>query len=793
MTIRSAAVLGAGTMGAQIAAHLANAGIPVTLLDLTRDTAADLLKRAQALKPDPFFTKDASSRITIGGFDSAEDFGRLAGADWIVEAVVERLDVKQSLLARVDEVRKADAIVSSNTSGIPVASIVEGRSDSFRKHWLGTHFFNPPRYLKLLELIPTADTDPAVVSSMRAFADTRLGKGVVIAKDTPNFIANRIAMFTVMRCLEALDRGYTIEEIDAITGPAIGRPKSATFRTLDITGIDLLLQVSRNLQERLGNEAARWLTPPPIVTTLVERGWFGEKAGQGFYRKEASAGGSEILTLDPETMTYRARKSVRLPAIDATKNIDDPAERLRTLFSGKDRVGEFLRATLAPTILYAACVAPDIAYSIDDIDRAMSWGLGWDLGPFEIADAIGLREVIEACPADARPGGGVPPIIQARLDAGENTLRGGQRVPVPEGVLPFRVARTGHTANTARSANAANAPRTAAGDPVIKKNPGASLIDLGDGVLGLELHSKMNTIGGDTIAMLAAGVKEAERNFAALVVSTDAVNFSVGANLMLLLLEAQEGNWDEIDMMVRAFQQATMGLRLAAVPVVVAPAGLVLGGGCEMSMHADRLQAAAETYIGLVEVGVGLIPAGGGTKEFVARAADETLAGGTLPLTPQTNLLPAIQRAFETIAFAKVSTSAAEARTLGLLRATDRITMNRDRVLADAKALALARVAEGYQRPVLRPAIAVGGAPIKAALDVGIHLALRAARISEHDARIGRALAHIMAGGNVPHAAYVSEQHLLDLEREAFLGLCGQPKTLERIAHTLKAGKPLRN
>lgn len=773
--IRSAAVLGAGTMGAQIAAHLANAGIPVTLLDLTRDTAADLLKRAQALKPDPFFTKDAASRITLGGFDSADDFARLATADWIVEAVVERLDVKQALLARVDEVRKPDAIVSSNTSGIPVGSIAEGRSESFRRHWLGTHFFNPPRYLKLLELIPTADTDPSVVATMRAFADTRLGKGVVIAKDTPNFIANRIAMFTVMRCLEALDRGYTIEEIDAITGPAIGRPKSATFRTLDITGIDLLLQVSRNLQERLGDEAARWLTPPPVVGALVERGWFGEKAGQGFYRKEGRSadGGSEILTLDPETMTYRARKSVRLPSLDATKNIDDPAERIRTLFFSKDRVGEFLRATLGPTILYAAYVTPDIADSMDDVDRAMSWGLGWELGPFEIADAIGLRELLDTLPVEERPFGKVAWIIRSRLDANQNTLRNGQRVPLPNGALLFRAAR--------QSKN------------VVKKNPGASLIDLGDGVLGLDLHSKMNTIGGDTIAMLAAGVKEAERNFAALVVSTDAVNFSVGANLMLLLMEAQEGNWDEIDMMVRAFQQATMGLRLAAVPVIVAPAGMVLGGGCEMSMHADRLQAAAETYIGLVEVGVGLIPAGGGTKEFVARAADETLAGGTLTLTPQTNLLPAIQRAFETMAFAKVSTSAAEARTLGLLRATDRITMNRDRLIADAKALALSRVAEGYQRPALRTAIAVGGAPLKAALDVGIHLALRAGRISEHDARIGRALANIMAGGNVPHATYVSEQHLLDLEREAFLALCGQPKTLERIAHTLKSGKPLRN
>lgn len=772
MSIRSAAVLGAGTMGAQIAAHLANAGVPVTLLDLTREVAGEGLKRAQALKPDPFFTKDTAARITLGGFDT--DLGRVADADWIIEAIVERLDTKQALLARVDGIRKADAIVSSNTSGIPIGAIAEGRSEPFRRHWIGTHFFNPPRYLKLLELIPTADTYPTVVATLRAFADTRLGKGVVIAKDTPNFIANRVGMFAVVLILEMLAKGFSVEEIDAITGPALGRPKSATFRTIDLMGIDLLAQVAKNLQERLGDEATRWLKPPAIIDALAERGWFGEKSGQGFYKRDRSVSGadrSDILTLDPDAMTYRARQSPRLSSIEATKAIDDVRERTKTLFLGKDRVGEFLRETLGPTLIYAARVTPAIAHSIDDVDRAMSWGMAWELGPFEACDAIGLRELIEACAiADAD----VPPLIRERLDAGQNTFRCGKRVPPPDGALLLRTARERR--------------------PPIKTNPGASLVDLGDGVLGVELHSKMNALGGDTIAMLNAGVKEAERNFTAMVVSTDATNFSVGANLMLLLLEAQEGNWDEIDLMVRAFQQATMGLRLAGVPVVVAPCGMTLGGGCEISLHADRLQASAETYIGLVEAGVGLIPAGGGTKEMVARAADEVLGPSLQPMvTPQTDLLPAVQRVFETLGLAKASTSAAEARGFGFLRPVDRITMNRDRLLADAKALALSRAQEGYQRPAIRTAIAVGGAPLKAALNLGVHLLLRGGRISEHDARIGRALAHVMAGGNLPHATVVSEQYLLDLEREAFISLCGERKTLERIQHTLKTGKPLRN
>ncbi|HXI28756.1 MAG TPA: 3-hydroxyacyl-CoA dehydrogenase NAD-binding domain-containing protein [Vicinamibacterales bacterium] len=721
MTIRSVAVLGAGTMGAQIAAHLANAGLPVLLLDLTADVAAEGLKRARALKPDPFFTPDVAARITTGGFDA--DLPAIATADWIMEAVVERLDVKRPLLERVDAARRPGSIVSTNTSGIPVSSLAEGRSADFRRHFLGTHFFNPPRYLHLLEVVPTADTDPAVVEAIAEFADHRLGKGVVVAKDTPNFIANHIGVYGVAQVLRALASGkYTIEEIDAITGPALGRPKSATFRTMDIAGLDVLAHVAKNLHADV----------PPLVGAMVERGWTGEKSGQGFYKRVKGAAGTEIQTLDPQTMTYRPKQPAKLPSLDAARSIDDTRERVRTLVAGKDKVGDFLRDTLEPTLRYAAKVAPDIAYSPGDIDRAMKWGFGWELGPFELMEALGLA----ANDAAERP---VLTILKAAKD---------------------------------RAA-------------VVKKNAGASLIDIGDGVLALEFHSKMNAIGGDTMQMIRAGVKEAAANFAALVVGNDAANFSVGANLMLLLLEAQEGNWDEIELGLRMFQDATQALRFADVPVIVAPAGMTLGGGCEIVLHADRVQAAAESYIGLVEVGVGLIPAGGGTKEMVARSVED--------LPPQTDLLAFAQRVFETIGFARVSTSAADARRLGFLEEADRVTMNRDRLIADAKAFALERVREGYQRPAPRTAIPVGGESVLAALKLGVHLAWRGGRITDHDAVVGRALANVIAGGALPHPTTVSEQYLLDLEREAFLKLSGERKTLERIQHTLKTGKPLRN
>jgi len=706
MRFRQAAVLGAGVMGAQIAAHFANAGLRVRLLDVSREAARDGLERARKLKPDPFFTADAATLIQTGSFD--EDLASIRDADWILEAIVEKLDVKQALLARVEAVRRADAVVSSNTSGIPLASIAEGRSEAFRRHWLGTHFFNPPRYLHLLELIPTPDTDPAVVRDVTAFADVRLGKGVVLARDVPGFIANRIGMFGMMQVFRALESGdYTIEEVDAITGPAIGRPKSATFRTADIAGVDVLAHVAKGLGFEL----------PAFVTEMVARGMTGAKAGRGFYRKS----GDEILTLDPASLEYRARQSPRIASLEASRSIESAGERIKTLYESKDKAGAFLRATLGPTLEFANTIADEVAYARDDVDKAMRWGFGWDLGPLETAAVL------------------APGAAGRVADAGTRRL--------------------------------------------VRRNAGASLWDIGDGVLQVEFHSKMNAIGGDTIQMLHAGVKEASQNFAALVVGNEGANFSAGANLMLLLLEAQEGNWDDVDMMVRAFQGATMALKHADVPVVVAPAGMTLGGGCEIVLHAARAQAAAESYIGLVEVGVGLIPAGGGTKEMLARAMDALPAGDPLP---------AVQRVFETIAFARVSTSGPDARRLGYLGAGDDITMNRDRLLADAKAQALAMVSD-YRPPQPRQAIRVGGEDLFATLKLGVHLAWRAGRISDHDAVIGRKLAWILAGGNLSHPSTLSEQELLDLEREAFLSLCGERKTQERIGHTLKTGKPLRN
>jgi len=739
MIIRSVAVLGAGVMGSQIAAHFANAGVPSLLLDVTAEAAAQGLKRARSLKPDPFFLPDGWTLVSTASFD--EGLPRLGETDWIVECVVEQLDAKRALLERVDAARRQGSVVSSNTSGIPVGVLAEGRSDDFRRHWLGTHFFNPPRYLRLLELIPTPDTDPVVLAGVKAFADLHLGKGVVVAKDSPNFIGNHLALYDVVRALALVAEGrYSIEEIDAITGPPIGRPKSATFRTLDLAGIDILAHVVRNLAERLDDPAARaTFVLPPFVEAMLARGWTGEKAGQGFYKRiKGDDGESQILVIDPASLEYSPQVRPKLPALAAAEAVTDTGERLRKLFAGTDRVGEYLRATLAPTLAYAAAVTPSIAHSPDDVDRVMRWGFGWELGPFEIMDALGI-----------------------------------QPVRTREGLVP-PAAPALQLLRSARERGA-----------IVKSNPGASLVDLGDGVLAVEFHSKMNSIGADTVQMLQAGVREASRNFAALVVGNEGLHFSAGANLMLVLIEAQDENWDELDAMVRAFQGATMGLRYADVPVVVAPAGLALGGGCEIALHADRVQAAGEAYIGLVEVGVGLIPAGGGTKEMTARAAESVAAGA--------DLLPPIQRAFETIGFAKTSTSGPDARRLGYLRPADAITMNRERLMTDAKQHALQRVAEGYQRPVPRASIPVGGDAVLAPLKLGIHLAWRAGRISDHDAMIGRKLATIMAGGELPHPATVSEQHLLDLEREAFLSLLGQHKTRERIQHTLKTGKPLRN
>ena len=762
--IQSAAVLGAGTMGAQIAAHLANAGLPVLLLDVTADAARAGLERARKIKPDPFFLPDGAALIRTGAFDDGiTEAGR---AGWIIEAVVERLDVKQALLSRLAPHLGAGAIVSTNTSGIPIRQVGQAfTSDGQRARFLGTHFFNPPRYLPLVELIPTPDTDPSLVAELRGFLDRRLGKGVVIAHDRPGFIANRIGVYGMARTLELVSDGrFTIDEVDALTGVAIGRPKSATFRTADIAGLDILAKVASDLETSLKEEAFRL---PPFVEAMVGEGAVGEKAGRGFFQKVKGADGSEIHVRDIAAGSYVPRMKPRFASVDAARSIDDVSARLKALFLGKDRAGEFLRETLGPTLLYSASIAREVADSTDDVDRAMRWGFGWELGPFEIWDAIGIKAVLEAlsvAPPD------VPQLVAEAMAEGRNTFRDGPLQPAdPDYGLLSSARKT-----------------CGAGSAVLRSNGAASLVDLGDGVLAVNLHSKMNAIGGDSLEMLEAGVATASSGYAGLVIGTEGPHFSAGANLMLLLLAAQEGEWDDIDLMVRSFQRATMTLRRSPVPVVAATAGLALGGGCEIVLHSDRVQSAAESYIGLVEVGVGLIPAGGGTKEMLARAME------AMP-DPNGDLLPVVQRVFETIGFGKVSSSAPHARRLGYLRDVDGVTMNRERVVADAKRTALARAAAGYQPPPLRPAIQVGGPDVYAALALGVHLARRAERISEHDATIGRHLARILAGGDVPHRTTLSEQQLLDLEREAFLKLTGEPKTLERIGYTLKTGKMLKN
>jgi 3-hydroxyacyl-CoA dehydrogenase len=765
---RRVAVLGAGTMGAQLAAHFANAGLPVALLDQTADLARQGWDRARRLKPSPLFAPDVASLVVTGDFETGLD--RLEDADWIIEAIVERQGAKRELLARVDAARRPGSVVSSNTSGLSIAALAEGRTDDFTRHWLGTHFFNPPRYLRLVEVIPTPQTDPAVVERVRAFLDVRLGKGVVTARDTPSFIANHLGVFGMMQAVDAVASGrFTIEEVDAITGAPLGRPKSATFRTMDIAGLDVIGHVTSDLHERLPEKDRHRFRLPTLIGELITRGWLGEKSGQGFYRRETMAGSSTILALDTATLTYRPSTRPSIPSLSATRGIQDPEERIRTLFRATDKAGAYLRETLPPLLMYAARVAPDIAYSIDDVDRAMRWGFGWELGPFELFDAIGVEAVVrawrEASTADTRAVDDVPPLVAQTLEDGTGRFRMGA---VPALSPEFEILRTA---------------RQRGG--VVRRNSAASLLDLGDDVLCIEFHSKMNVIGGDTLAMLEAAVDEAERRFAALVIGNDAPHFSAGADLMLLLLDAREENWEEVDTMVRSFQRATMRLRLAAVPVVVAPAGLALGGGCEIALHAHQAQAAAETYMGLVETGVGLIPAGGGTKEMLARAVE--------PLTSFSDVLPRTQAVFETIGFGKTSGSAREAVSLGLLGPGTGISMNRERLLADAKRRALAALRDGHTPRQRRAAIRVGGADVLAALSLGLHLAHRAGRLSDHDVVVGRKLAWVLAGGGLPHAAEVSEEYLLDLEREAFLSLCGEARTLERIQHTLTTGKPLRN
>jgi len=802
MRIEKAAVLGAGTMGAQIAAHLANAGVPTLLLDmapreltpdelakgLTLDSsqvrnriARNGLDAAKNAKPAAFFTPDNAALVTVGNFD--DDLAKLKDRDLIIEAVVENLDIKRSLFERVEKHRRPGSIVASNTSGIPIHLLADGRSEDFKQHFIGVHFFNPPRYLHLVEIIRTEWTKPEVSCFLYGFLDERLGKGVVPAKDRPNFIANRIGTFGALYTIKTmLDDGYSIEEVDKMTGPAVGRPKSATFRTFDLVGLDVFTHVIKNLYDALPEDEEREMfVVPGVLAQMVQRGLLGNKAKAGFYRKQKGEGDKrEIWTLDAATLDYRPSAKVKLPALDMAKNIEDLPERIKALVWSKDRTGAFLWKTLSRTLAYAAKRIPEIADNVVEVDRAMRWGFGWELGPFEVWDAIGVEKSVARMKEE---GVSIPENVAQMLATGATSFykkdngqqsyfdfKTGKYVPLadPPGVLVLKSIkdRTG----------------------VIKKNPGASLVDLGDGVACLEFHSKMNAIGGDTLQMLKFALSEVDKNFVGLVVGNQGANFCVGANIMLMLMEAQEENWEELDMMSRVFQNATMSLRYSPKPVVVAPFQMVFGGGCEMVLHADRVRAAAETYIGLVEVGVGIIPGGGGTKEMLVRMLDLIPKGAD-----DADPFPFVKRAFETMALAKVATSAEEARALGFLSPEDSVSLNQDRLLADAKKEVLALAATGYVAPQQRTDILALGNPALATLKLGIHQMKRAGYISDHDAEIGKKLARILTGGDLNHSTRVSEQYLLDLEREAFLSLIGTRKTQERMAHMLKTGKPLRN
>jgi 3-hydroxyacyl-CoA dehydrogenase len=797
LLVRRAAVLGAGTMGSRIAAHLANAGIPVLLLDLVPAAegarnrlalaALDALAKA---KPAAFYEPSLAALITPGNFE--DDLPKLAQCDWVIEAVAENLEIKAALLARVVPHLAAHAVLTTNTSGLPVKKIA-ARLSAHRDRFFGTHFFNPPRYMRLLEVIPAAESDPAVVAAFAAFADRILGKQVVFARDTPNFIANRIGIAVMFNAATLmLEQGLTIEEADALTGQAIGWPRTGTFRLADMVGIDILAHVAANFPQ--GVTAGGFSS---VLAEIVKRGWLGDKAGQGFYKKVRGADGKDQrLVLDLKTFEYRPAVKPALPALEMAKNAATVRERLRLLLANdpaKDKTAKFLWPFLSSLWNFAADRIGEVADSAPAIDRAMRAGFNWELGPFEMWDAAGVRETVSRMKALEIPVSlAVEDLLASEYGSWYSDV----------GPQCFNPA-TCHWEPIAQEPGHARVAEFRRANGVVWSNPGASLVDLGDGIGCIELHSLKNAIGGDVVALVSAVLdpaSDAVRDFAGFVICGDRDNFSVGANLLQLLLVAQEGEWDEVEAAIRGFQRMTSAIKFCPRPVVVAPFGRTLGGGAEICLHAARRQPHAETYIGLVEAGVGLIPGGGGTKEMLLRAVDAA-AALTAPdprdplsrFAQSAEMGTALKRTFETIALARVSTSAAEARALGLLAPSDRITMNRERLLLDAKAQAAALAATGYVAPLPRTRVPAPGTPALAMLETGIYLMGEAGHASEHDQKVARWAAYILCGGRVTAGTPISEQYLLDLEREAFLSLCGERKTQERIAFTLKTGKPLRN
>jgi 3-hydroxyacyl-CoA dehydrogenase len=807
--INRVAILGAGTMGARIAAHFANAGVPSYLLDVVpadadaparNKIAAAGLEAAKKSKPAAFMEPSLARLVTIGNFE--DDLNRVSDVDWVIEAIVENLESKRSLLKKVEAIRKPGVIVTTNTSGLPVGKIAEGFSDDFRRAWFGTHFFNPPRYMRLLEIIPTPEADQALVDAVSHFSDVRMGKGVVIAKDTPNFIGNRIGTFSVLNVMRLMqEMGLSIEEVDALTGQAVGWPKSATFRTIDLVGLDILGHVVGNLTSNVHDERSD-LKLPDFFAKMLQHKLLGDKTKGGFYRRVKAHHGAEDerLVLDWKTLEYHPQQRPRFAALELAKNIEDTGARLRMLLGMDggaqkgDRAGAFLWAALSDLWTYAANRVPEISDSIVEIDRAMKLGFNWELGPFELWDAAGVEATVARMKKEAKPVAANVEKMLAREQkswyADDAKAPSGHRyfdlssgalkpVEVPVGVWSVTVAKKSNG--------------------VVKKNSGASLVDLGDGVGGIEFHSKMNALGADIIGLITQSLKPGGPgdNFDAFVIANDATNFSVGANLLLLLLSVQEEEWDDVDLAIRQFQGMTQAIKFSPKPVVAGPFGLCLGGGTEISLHAAARQPHSELYIGLVEVGVGLLPGGGGCKEMLLRAVDNaSVAGGKAAgeaLVGSVEMLEAMKKAFETIATAKVATSAHEALRYGFLSDSDRITMNRERVVCDAKARALELARAGYEPPLLRSDIPAPGENLLAALKMGVHLLRQGDFITDYEVRLGGKIAEVLCGGNITPGTPVSEQYILDLEREGFKSLCGEKKTQERIQYTLKTGKTLRN
>ncbi|RUS47870.1 3-hydroxyacyl-CoA dehydrogenase/enoyl-CoA hydratase family protein [Cohnella sp. AR92] len=799
MAIRSAAVIGSGIMGSGIAAHLANSGIPCLLLDIVPDRlteeeekrgltlehpsvrnrlATAAIAKMKKTNPAPLYVEEFADRITPGNLE--DDLPKIAGVDWIIEVIVEKLEAKQELLGRIERHWKPGIVVSSNTSGISINEMAKGRSEAFRNHFMGTHFFNPPRYMKLIEIIPGRDTAPGLVLRMKEWCETKLGKGVVLAKDTPNFIANRIGTYGLLAILQEMaEKGYTVEEIDAVTGPAMGRPKSASLRTLDLVGLDTFEHVVDNVRSNVSDPREQALfSTPAVISDLVSGGRLGEKTGAGFYRKSKGAGGaSEILALDLAVMDYRPQRKPSSGSLEAAKQAKGARGKLRALLGGGDRYSELAWNVLKRTLLYSAAKLGEIADSIEEIDNAMKWGFNWELGPFETWDAIGL---VASAQRMEKEGEALPEWVRSWIAEGHTSFyaqeSGGARSYAYEG----RWRRVEEREEIVSLKSLKEQGKT------IKANGGASLIDLGDGVACLEFHSPNNAIGADILSMISQGADEVRRNYEGLVIANEGKNFCVGANIMLLLMEAQEEEWDEIDGIIRQFQNAMLKLKRLEKPVVAAPHRMTLGGGVEACLPADLVIASPETYYGLVEVGVGLIPAGGGCKEFALRASEAAA------LLPGSDVQPHVIRAFETIGMAKVSSSGHDAKKLGYLRETDRVAANPDFQIYEAKQAVL-RMARGGWEPVPERKLAVAGSEGKALMQLGAIGMRESNYISDHDLKIAKKLAHVLAGGDLPAGTLVSEQYMLDLEREAFLSLCGEPLTQQRMQHMLTKGKALRN